>query len=367
MADMENTEIVDGQDESDLPIEEGTQAANTLKPGAGSGGTDSKAATLATFTSLLAQLGKEDLSKLFNDVQSQFGPNKAPGAKDNSGSNKASVNAKSGSAAVGSGGPAAADPMPKLSVKEDIDDMFQGDELSEELKEKAEVVFEAALATRITLETARLEEEFEAKEAALKEEYEQKLQEDSAAIFEELTGKLDQYLDYVTEQWMEENKLAIENSLRADIAENFIQGLHNLFAESYIRVPDEKIDLVAELKAELDEVKGKLNEAVDAKLELEGVITEATREAILDELSEGLVETQADKLRTFAEGTEFTDADSFRKKIAIIKENYFGGATKPAAPTTGLINEEIANNDDVEEAVPAHMSAYVQAISKAAK
>jgi len=170
-------ETVDSIDEA--------SAAETLKPGAGSGGTESKAQTLAAFSSLLSQLGKEDLSKLFNDAQAVFGPNKAPGAVDNSAKNKASIATKG-------------------AVKEDVEEMFSGDELSEDLKEKAVVVFEAAVEARCIVETARLEEEFE-----------QQLDEAVAEIQEEITAKVDQYLDYVIEQWIEDNKIAIESSLRA--------------------------------------------------------------------------------------------------------------------------------------------------------
>ena len=351
--------------EADIDINE-TAATDTLKPGGGSNGGDTKAETLATFTSLLSQLGKEDLSKLFNDVQNQFGANKAPGAEDKSASNKATINAKP-SAAVGSGGAAAADAMPKLSVKEDVSEMFGADELSEEFMERAEVVFEAALNTRLTLEQTRLEEEFEQAVEALEEEYEVKLQEAADTMFGQMSDKLDKYLDYVVEQWMSDNAIAIENSLRADIAEDFIQGLHGLFAEHYIRVPDEKIDLVAELKAELEETKSKLNETIDQKLALQSVVNEASVEAALEEVSEGLAETQVEKLRTLAEGIEYTDIDTFRKKLEIVKENYFNTNRKPTT-ATGLITEEIAGgNDDVEEQVPAHMAQYVKAISKNAK
>lgn len=355
MAEKETPEIVDN---ADLQNEETANAA-TLKPGAGSAGGDTKAETLATFTQLLSQLGKDDLSNLFNQVQDQFGPGKAPGAEDKSASNKASIK---------SSGAAAAEPMVKLSVKEDIDDMFSGDELSEELKEKAEVVFEAALNTRMTVELARLDEEYAAKEAALEEAFEEALEEQTQAVFEEVTGKLDQYLDYCVEQWMEENKLAVENSLRADIAEDFIQGLHNLFAEHYIRVPDEKIDLVAEMKAELDEIKAKLNETTDEKIALQSVIEEATKEATLEEISEGLAETQVEKLRTLAEGIDFSDAETYRKKLEIVKEQYF--TKKSSTTTTGLITEEIDGTDDsvnAEGFKAPGMDKYVQAIAKAVK
>lgn len=356
MAEKETPEFVEDVELQD--IDEATASADTLKPGAGSGGTESKAETLATFTSLLSQLGKEDLSKLFNDVQSQFGAGKAPGAEDKSASNRASIK---------SSGAKAADPMPKLSVKEDMDEMFAADELSEEFREKAEVVFEAALNTRMTLETARLEEEFAAKEVELEEAFELALEEETSKIFEEVSSKLDQYLDYVVEQWMEENQAAIDNKLRLDIAENFMQGLHNLFAEHYITVPDEKIDLVAEMKAELEEVKSKLNEAVDQKLELQAVIDEATKEATLEEVSEGLAETQIEKLRTLAEGIDYNDANTYRKKLEIVKENYF--TSKKPAVSTGLITEEIDGSEDADSApsVPAHMAKYMQAISKSVK
>lgn len=351
MAEKETTQIVDTDNLEQ--IEEGS-AADTLKPGAGSGGTESKAETLATFTQLLSQLGKEDLSKLFNDVQSQFGPNKAPGAEDKSAANRATVDMKP-SAAVGKG-----------AWKEDIDAMF-GDDLSEDFREKAETVFEAAVNTRMNLEATRLEEEFEAKVEELEESYNQKLEEASSEIFEELSSKLDQYLDYVVEQWMEENKLSIENSLRAEIAEDFMKGLQNLFAEHHISVPEEKVDVLGEMKAELEELKAKLNEETDAKIALQAIIDEATKEALLDEISEGLAETQVEKLRTLSEGLEFSDAETYRKKLEIVKENYF--ADKKPAASTGLITEEIDGTDETvsESTVPAHMAKYVQAISKSVK
>lgn len=354
MAEKETPEVVN---DADLQgIEEATASADTLKPGAGSGGTESKAATLATFTSLLAQLGKEDLSKLFNDVQSQFGPNKAPGAEDKSASNRATVDAKP-SAAVGKG-----------AWKEDVDEMFGGEELSEDFREKATTVFEAAVNTRINIETARLEEEYEARAAELEEQYEADLQEKANEMFEELSGKLDQYLDYCVEQWMEDNKIAVETSLRADVAESFIGDLHNLFTQHYITVPESKVDIVAEMKAELEEVKNKLNETLDEKIALQTVIDEATKEAAFDEISEGLAETQVEKLRTLAEGIEYTDADTFRKKLNIVKESYFTG--KKASTSTGLITEEIDGDDNTDASTgftAPGMDKYVQAIAKSVK
>jgi hypothetical protein len=345
MAEKETQEVNSNIDEA--------SAADTLKPGAGSGGGDTKAQTLATFTSLLAQLGKDDLSKIFNDVQSQFGPNKAPGAEDKAASNRATVAMKP-SDAVGKG-----------AWKEDIDDMF-GDDLTEDFKERAEVVFEAALNTRMNLEVARLEEEFAAKEDELEEAYEAVLEEQTAAVMEEVTAKLDQYLDYCVEQWMEDNKLAIESTVRADIAENFMEGLYNLFAESYITVPEEKLDVVGELKAQLEELEAKLDESVNKQLELQSVIDEATMEATFDEVTEGLAATQVEKLRTLAEGIEFTDSDSYAKKLDILKGKYF---SEKKEVNTGVISEEATEglNEETKTVAVGEMANYVSAISRTKK
>lgn len=352
---MAEKETWEDNSNDELQFDEAT-AADTLKPGAGSGGGDTKAETLATFTSLLAQLGKEDLSKIFNDVQSVYGPNKAPGAEDKSAANRSTVDMKP-SAAVGKG-----------AWKEDIDAMF-GDDLNEEFKERAEVIFEAAVNTHVNLELARLEEEYEAMALDLEESFNEALEEQTAAVLEDVTNKLDQYLDYCVEQWMEENQLAIENSLRADIAEDFMDALRNVFAEHYITVPDEKIDLVAEMKAELDEIKARLNETTDEKIALEAVIQEATMEATFEEVSDGLAETQVEKLKTLAEGIDYSDASTYRKKLEIVKEQYFN--TPKSNTRTGLITEVIDGEDDTAQNTSTYrapgMDKYVQAIAKAVK
>jgi len=352
---MAEKETWEDNSNDELQFDEAT-AADTLKPGSGSGGGDTKAETLATFTSLLAQLGKEDLSKIFNDVQSVYGPNKAPGAEDKSAANRSTVDMKP-SAAVGKG-----------AWKEDIDAMF-GDDLNEEFKERAEVIFEAAVNTHVNLELVRLGEEYEAMALDLEESFNEALEEQTAAVLEDVTNKLDQYLDYCVEQWMEENQLAIENSLRADIAEDFMDALRNVFAEHYITVPDEKIDLVAEMKAELDEIKARLNETTDEKIALEAVIEEATKEATFEEVSDGLAETQVEKLKTLAEGIDYSDASTYRKKLEIVKEQYFN--TPKSNTRTGLITEVIDGEDDTAQNTSTYrapgMDKYVQAIAKAVK
>jgi hypothetical protein len=167
---------------------------------------------------------------------------------------------------------------------------------------------------------------------------------------------------------MEANELAVETSLRTNIAENFMAGLQNLFAEHYIAVPDEQLDVLGEMKAEIDNLRAQLNESIDEKLALESIVVDATKEATLDEVSEGLAATQVEKLRTLAEGLEYTGADAYRKKLEIVKESYFSKKTK-SAPATGLITEEIDGDDEeqVTRYTAPGMDKYVQAITKAVK
>lgn len=337
MSDKETNEIVqDDVLENEILDEEGldeSAGSETLKPN------PTRAEMLATFSSLLSQLKGEDLSHFFNDSIKKYSADAVP------------------SATAPGGGPAIGKmPMPTLNaVREDVAEMFSGDDLSEEFKEKAAIIFEAAVNARINIEEARLAEEFE---TALTEAVEE--------VKEEMTEKVDQYLDYVVEQWIEENSLAIESTIRADIAEDFMEGLYRLFAESYISVPEEKINVLGELKAQVEELEAKLDESINTQMELQSVIDEAHMEAAFDQVSEGLAATQVEKLRTLAEGLEFTDDESYVKKLNIIKDKYFGEGK--VTKTTGVITEEAS--DGLEEAAKApsgEMAHYVSAISRSRK
>lgn len=332
MSDKDTTEIVENLEVQD-EIEE-SAGSDTLKPN------PTTVEKLATFTSLLAQLKGEDLSHFLNDALAQIGKEAAL---------TPSATAPGGKPALGQ--------MPRATlgaVKEDITAMFADEDLTEEFKESASTLFEAALTARMNLETVRLEEE-----------YAQTLSEEVETIKEEMTTKIDQYLDYVVEQWVEENKLAIETSLRAEIAENFMEGLRNLFAESYINVPDEKVDVLGELQAQIEELEAKLDESINTQLELQSVIDEATKEATFDEVSEGLAATQVEKLRTLAEGIDFSDAETYAKKLNIIKDKYFTEGKKPVS--TGVIAEEAEELTEQAAPVPAHMAHYAAAISRTVK
>lgn len=327
MSDQDNTEIVETED---LDTIEESMAADTLKPN------PTRAEMLATFSSLLAQLKGEDLSHFFNDSIKKLGTENVP------------------SATAPGGGPALGQ-MPAATlgaVKEDVAEVFAGEDLTEEAKEKFATIFEAAVSARVSIEEARLAEEFETQLVEAVEE-----------VKEEMSGKLDQYLDYVLENWIEENKLAIENSIRADIAENFMEGLRNLFVESYINIPEEKVDIVAEMQAQIDELENMLDESINTNMELQSVIDEATKEATFDEVSEGLAATQVEKLRTLAEGLEYSDAGSYRKKLEIVKNKYF---SEKKEVSTGVISEEADSNENVVE-VREDMNHYVKAISRTLK
>lgn len=209
------------------------------------------------------------------------------------------------------------DPMQKIAgsgaFKEDLDALVDSEAtLSEAFREKAEVIFEAALQSKLTEHVERLEAE-----------YAEQLAEETATIQSDLVEKIDGYLNYVVENWIEENKVAIENGLRTEIAESFMQALHGVFTEHYITVPDSKVDIVDELASTVDELEEQLNSALERGIELTEQVKSLTREAVIRESATDLSEAQADKLATLSEGVEFESAEAFAKKVSTIKESYF--------------------------------------------
>lgn len=238
----------------------------------------------------------------------------------------------------------------KNGMKESVEEMFAGQDLSEDFKERATVVFEAAVNSRLLEEVERLEEEFE-----------EKLEEQATAAVNELVENVDSYLDYVVEKWMEENELAIENGIRTEMAESFIAGLHDLFVEHNIEVPEDKVDAFAQMAEELEGKDAELNEAINDTIELRKQLAEAHKQDVFEEISEGLTDTQREKLAKLAEGVEFDDIEGYTAKVEIIKENYFGGKT---------LTEEADEIDPIEEEatetqyVDPNVAQYAAAISK---
>lgn len=244
------------------------------------------------------------------------------------------------------------DPMIKLSVKEDVAEIFAGQEdLGEEFMTKAETIFEAAVAAKITTEVARLEEEFE-----------QKLQEALEKQSEELAEQVDEYLSYATKEWVEENELAIESSIRSELAESFFAGLQQLFAEHYVDLPEDKVDLVAELNSKVAELEESLNAEAGKNFELSKHFFNLEKHVAIEEISEGLAQTQVAKLKALSEGIDADDIEEFKTKLLVVKENYF--------PDEKRVVVESSDEEPIEEEVQevnSEMAAYLSAISRTLK
>lgn len=221
--------------------------------------------------------------------------------------------------------------------------------LSDEFKAKTAVIFEAALKTKLSEEVERIEAT-----------YEEKLAEETAAQKGELVEKVDSYLNYVVEQWMEDNKVAIQTGLRAEIAENFMEGLKNLFTESYIDVPESKVDLVDDLADQVEELEEALNKTTADAISLSEEVEGLKRAAIVAEAASELADTQKEKFYSLVEGVDFDDAEQFASKVATIKESFFAKAT---VETEEEITEE-TDGDVVSEEVAPSMESYLNAMRK---
>jgi len=241
-----------------------------------------------------------------------------------------------------------------IDVAEDVAAMFNGEELSEEFVSKATTIFEAAVVSKVNelLETVTVDLEGEMEAA-------------KAEIAEEFAGKLDSYLDYVAEEWMKENELAVEQGIRAEIAENFMRGLRDLFTESYIDIPEEKVDFVDELAAKVEELEASINEEIEKNIDLKRELSEAKASIVLANVSEGLTESQAVKLASLAEGVEFDAEESYAEKLETIKENYFGDS-EMISEETNFDDEPLEIEEDANNVDPG-MAAYMNAISKSIK
>jgi len=222
--------------------------------------------------------------------------------------------------------------------------------LSETFKDKAAVIVEAAVKSKVSEEVSRIESE-------LQEEFDEELK----TTREEMVEQIDGYLNYVVEKFMEENKLAIENGLRTELAEDFMTGLKNLFTESYVDVPESKVDLVDELGTQVRELEEKLNETTESSIHMSGELEELKRDAIIREHSRDLAETQVEKLKTLAEDIDFEDEETFAMKVSTIKESYF---TKK---TPSVVGEEMIDESVDEEEIPSSMARYVSALRQTHK
>lgn len=235
---------------------------------------------------------------------------------------------------------------------EDITAVLAGADLSEEFQEKAKTVFEAAVDARVT-----------AKIDSLKEQAATKFVEEIETIKDEFASRVENFLSYAAEEWLKENELAVESGLRTEVTEAFMEGLRKLFIESNINVPDEKLDIAAEMSEKIDDMEDRLNEQVKKNVELHEVVGTYRKHEILSELTRGLAETQKDKFKSLADAVEFKSDESYREKLGQIKESYFGS---PKAETvTEVASEESAPEAEKQlETVSESMQAYVEALAK---
>ena len=263
---------------------------------------------------------------------------KFPAPEDKSAQNKATIASKEGFK-----GKAKIPDKTDFTMKEHLVAMFDGEDLSEDFKNKAIAIFEAAI-----------NERYDAIVDSLEEAYEQTIAENTEKILDELSGRVNDYISYIAEEWVKENRLVLESEIKVEIAENFLNGMKGLFEQNFIQVPEEKIDLMDELSDENEELRDEVNEQVAENMELRKEILALRCDDIFESYCDGLADTQVEKLRTLAEGIEFDSEELFEEKLAVLKESYFGNARRVKAPapvTENLIEEIILDSGDDEQEI----------------
>ena len=240
----------------------------------------------------------------------------------------------------------------EIDVEEDVKALLGEEELSEEFKEKAKTIFEAALKSKV----ADLKEALEAR-------YETALAEEVSTIKSALTERVDSYLEYVSEEWISENKLAVEAGLKTEMTESFLSGMKGLFEEHYVQIPDDKYDVLESMVEKLDDMETKLNEQIEKNVSLNKRLSESVADGILDEVSEGLASTQKDKLASLSESVEFESEEQYREKLETLKEAYFTKKTSSTAKTETL-SEGVSNG---HESYSPSMAAYLRTMGSISK
>ena len=236
------------------------------------------------------------------------------------------------------------------AIEEDVNALLSGEDLSEEFKEKAKTIFEASINAKIT-----------DIENQLNEQYEKALNEQVEEIKVELTERTDAYLEYVAQEWMEENALPVENGIKTEMTESFMEGMKKLFEEHYVTLPEDKYDVLENMVDKLDEMESKLNEQIEKNVALNQRLSESTAESVFNNVAEGLAVSQKEKLQSLAEGVEFESEESYRGKIETLKESYFG--QKKTTTTTSAPQELKEEAAHVEPATGA-MAAYLEALGR---
>ena len=242
----------------------------------------------------------------------------------------------------------------EYSVEDDINALVEGEELSEEFREKAATIFEAAINSKVK----GIKEE-------LTTSYEEKLVEEVASIKEELKDRVDSYLEYVADEWIAENQLAVESGLKEEMTESFISGMKSLFEEHYVTIPEEKYDVIESMVDKLDEMEGKLNEQIEKNIALNKRLAESVSDVVFAEVTDGLAQTQKDKLAGLVENVEFESETAYREKLETLKESYF--PTKVAQRNTAENLTEEAGSTDYTSSVSPTMEAYLKTLTRVSK
>jgi len=235
-----------------------------------------------------------------------------------------------------------------VDIEEDVNALLGGEELSEEFKEKARVIFEAALTSKIK----EIQETLEV-------QYAERLDEERQSLKGELTERVDAYLEYVCEEWMTENELAIEHGLKTEMTESFLSGMKGLFEEHYVTIPEDKYDVLENMVEKLDDMETKLNEQIEKNIGLNKRLAESTADTIFSTVSEGLAETQKEKLASLAESVEFESEDEYREKLETLKESYFSKAPTAKSEAPQTISESV---DSTPAPTSTGMEQYMRAL-----
>lgn len=246
----------------------------------------------------------------------------------------------------------------ELDIEEDVTALLSGENLSEEFQSKARIIFEAAIRNKVAI----VKEE-------LQSQYEEKLVEELTAVRTSLSERVDAYLEYVADEWMAENAIAVEHGLRSEMTESFLSGMHTLFAEHYVSVPEERYDVVESMVERLDEMESKLNEQIERNVGLNTRLGTVVAEGIFVEVAEGLAETQKDKLSALAESVEFDSETGYREKLESLKESYFPSRNTTVSTRNSVedLTEEVGTSEAKHTDVSGSMMSYLQALDRVSK
>ena len=242
----------------------------------------------------------------------------------------------------------------EYDIEEDVNALLGGEELSEEFKEKAKTIFEAAINSKV----AEIKEGLEA-------QYQEKLAEEIEAAKESLAERVDSYLEYVADEWFEENALAVETGLKADMTESFLSGMKGLFEEHYVSIPEDKYDVLESMVEKLDDMETKLNEQIEKNISLNSRLAESVAGGVLDQVSEGLAQTQKEKLASLSESVEFESEDQYREKLETLKESYFTSKKESSAAKTETLSEGVDHSGS--ESHSDTMAAYLRTLGSFSK